>query len=303
MVFRVRCTTNCACSALGDYHHTQLLLLLLLLLLLCSSTLLYYFYYYHCSYCSYYYYSYCTFLQMQSYAAMVLTVIETYLWVFAGSLISLLGELLCHQAKLIECSSHSLVPLPCLPFPTNHTLLSLLVSCQLCLFECCWLMGWSVFPPWECCFWLCFWSAPVFPVLSSTYDTHGCAVKKYCSTLEATVNQDHYWFTHYIFTMTLHCNVLCRLHRTAPGLMVYWCSCPVDTLLYLYCAWCLYPNVWQYYANCGTLLYHWMTWCIVYRQAGAFLVVTLHLLLRMLVLPCLLPFALAHFFPLLCFSY
>jgi hypothetical protein len=139
-------------------------------------------------------------------------------------------------------------------------LLSLLVSCQLCLFECCWLMGWSVFPPWECCFWLCFWSAPVFPVLSSTYGTHGCAVKKYCSTLEATVNQDHYWFTHYIFTMTLHCNVLCRLHRTAPGLMVYWCSCPVDTLLYLYCAWYLYPNVWQYYANCGTLLYHWMTY-------------------------------------------
>ena len=209
-------------------------------------------------------------------------------------LISILGELLCHQAKLIECSSHSLVPLPCLPFPTNHTLLSLLVSCQLCLFECCWLMGWSVFPPWECCFWLCFWSAPVFPVLSSTYDTHGCAVKKYCSTLEATVNQDHYWFTHYIFTMTLHCNVLCRLHRTAPGLLVYWCSCPVDTLLYLYCAWCLYPNVLQYYANCGTLLYHWMTWCIVYRQAGAFLVVTLHLLLRMLVLPCFLSLTSSH---------
>jgi hypothetical protein len=67
---------------------------------------------------------------MQSYAAMVLVVVDRrYIRVsFCGKcLISLLGELLCHQAKLIECSSHSLVPSPCLPFPTSHTLFSLLL--------------------------------------------------------------------------------------------------------------------------------------------------------------------------------
>ncbi len=56
---------------------------------------------------------------------------------------------LCQQAHCMLF--HPLTPLPLLSFPNNHTLLSfLMVSFQLCLFECCLTAGWGVLPPWCC---------------------------------------------------------------------------------------------------------------------------------------------------------
>jgi hypothetical protein len=121
------------------------------------------------------------------------------------------------------------------------------------------------------------------------------AVKKYCSTLEASVNQYYYGFTRDSTMSLRHCTtVLCWLHCTVPALLVYWCSGPVDTLLFLYCcACCLYPNV-QQYTNCGTLLYQFMGRLLLFL-----------LMLYIYCCSCLyfLPFTLAHFIYLLCFSY
>ena len=105
-----------------------------------------------------------------------------------------------------------------------------------------------------------------------------------------------YHLLHYVTAALYDGTVLIALYSTSSTSYwcTGWCSGPVDTLLFLYCcACCLYPNV-QQYTNCGTLLYQFMGRLLLFL-----------LMLYIYCCSCLyfLPFTLAHFIYLLCFSY
>ena len=115
---------------------------------------------------------------------------------FCGKcLILLLGELLCQQAKLIEWSSHSLVPLPSLPF------------CPITLCSHCWWVDWwvGVFFHHENAAFDCVFELLLFSLYCLLHTVLMVMLSRSTAVpLEATINQYYYWFTLYS-TKRLHC--------------------------------------------------------------------------------------------------